>query len=609
MMRQMRENTKWIMLITAIAFVALMVFEWGMDLTGRSGAQAAGGELGRVNGEIITYEEYLAVYRNLYQQQQQASEAGVTGAMNRQIEEAAWDQLVTQRLLGQELRRRGIRVTDEEIRQAALYAPPPELQSAPIFQTDGQFDPVKYQQFLASPTLDDQFLLQLESYYRDVVPRSKLYFQTAAGVTVTDAQLWRMWRDANETATIRYIRFSPDALVSDAEVNITDQAIRQYYTTNRDTFLRPAQASVRYVSLDRTPVAADSTAALQRAGDLRTSLEAGEDFEAVARRATDDDDRTRATPEPFTVIRGQASPELEQAIFSTPAGRTAAPVLTAAGYHVIRVDSQDGDMAQVRQILVPVALSGESEDRLLDRADSLERAADRTNLQQAASEMGLQLQTAELSPALPILPGLGPIDDGVDWAFRDAEIGEASPVLENEQAYYVLELVSRRDEGTLSLQEATPTIRTILMRQAKIQRARERLADAERQARAGEPLEPIAAAWQASVEEAGPFTRSGFVPGIGRMNAAVGAAFGLRPGATSPLIEADLQLFLIRTVARQDASRTEWQAQVAEQRARVLQALGDTRWNQFMLALRETANIVDNRSEIMTTRTGTVPGR
>jgi peptidyl-prolyl cis-trans isomerase D len=608
MMRQMRENTKWIMLITAIAFVALMVFEWGMDLTGRSGAQAAGGELGRVNGEIITYEEYLAVYRNLYQQQQQASEVGVTSAMNRQIEEAAWDQLVTQRLLEQELRRRGIRVTDEEIRQAALYAPPPELQGAPIFQTDGQFDPVKYQQFLASPALDDQFLLQLESYYRDVVPRSKLYFQTAAGVTVTDAQLWRMWRDANETATIRYIRFSPDALVPDAEVTITDQAIRQYYNTNRDSFMRPAQASVRYASLDRTPGAADSAAARQRADGYRTALEAGEDFDAVSRRATDDDDRARATPEPFTVIRGQASPELEQAIFSTPAGRAAAPVLTAAGYQVIRVESRDGDLAQVRQILVPVGLSREAEDRLLDRADSLERAADRTNLQQAASDMGLQVQTAELSPALPILPGVGTIDDGVDWVFTDAEIGEASPVLENEQAYYVLELVTRRDEGALTLQEATPTIRTILMRQAKIQRARERLADAERQARAGEPLEPIAAAWQTTVEEAGPFTRGGFVPGIGRLNAAVGAAFGLRPGGTSPLIEADLQLFLIRSVARQDASRTEWQAQVAEQRARVLQALGDTRWNQVMLALRETANIVDNRSEILT-RSGTAAGR
>jgi hypothetical protein len=50
MMRQMRENTKWIMLITALAFVALMVFEWGMDMTGRSGA-VAGGDIGRVNGE------------------------------------------------------------------------------------------------------------------------------------------------------------------------------------------------------------------------------------------------------------------------------------------------------------------------------------------------------------------------------------------------------------------------------------------------------------------------------------------------------------------------------------------------------------------------------
>ena len=60
MMRQMRENTKWIMLITALAFVALMVFEWGMDMTGRSGSAVAG-EMGRINGESVSYEEWLAV--------------------------------------------------------------------------------------------------------------------------------------------------------------------------------------------------------------------------------------------------------------------------------------------------------------------------------------------------------------------------------------------------------------------------------------------------------------------------------------------------------------------------------------------------------------------
>jgi peptidyl-prolyl cis-trans isomerase D len=599
MMRQMRENTKWIMLITAIAFVALMVFEWGMDLTGRSGAEAAGGELGRVNGQIITYEEYLAIYRNLYQQQQQASDEPISSAMNRQIEEAAWNQLVAQRLLEQELRRRGIRVTDEEIRQAALYAPPPELQQAEEFQTDGQFDPVKYQQFLASPNLPDEFLRQLESYYRDIVPRSKLYFQTTAGLTISDAQLWRMYRDANETATVRYIRFSPEAMIPDGEVSVTDQAIRQYYNAQRSNFIRPAQAGVRYVYLDRSPTAADSVAARELAQSTRQALQAGEEFEAVARRAAGENERARVPTDPFPVARGQASPELERAIFETPVGEVAEPVLTSAGYQLVRVESREGEMAQVRQIVLPVTLRREAEDRLLDRADSLERAADRSTLEQAAAQMGLPVRTAELSPALPFLPGVGPIDEGIDWAFDEAEIGETSPVLEGDQAYYVLELVSRREEGTLSLQEATPTIRTVLLREAKLGRARERLTDAERRARAGEPLEAIAQAWNNAVEDAGPFSRNTFVPGIGRLNAAVGAAFGLRPGETSPLIEAEGQLFLIRSVDREEASRTEWQAQAQEQRARVLQALADMRWNQFMVALRESAEIVDNRNVIL----------
>ena len=67
MMKQMRENTKWIMLITALAFVALMVFEWGMDMSGRSAGALTGGELGRVNGVPITYGEFSEVYRDLYE--------------------------------------------------------------------------------------------------------------------------------------------------------------------------------------------------------------------------------------------------------------------------------------------------------------------------------------------------------------------------------------------------------------------------------------------------------------------------------------------------------------------------------------------------------------
>ena len=63
MMRQMRENTKWIMLVTAMAFVGLMVFQWGMDITGRSGLSI--GEIGSVNGTpVILRGQFNQTYRS-----------------------------------------------------------------------------------------------------------------------------------------------------------------------------------------------------------------------------------------------------------------------------------------------------------------------------------------------------------------------------------------------------------------------------------------------------------------------------------------------------------------------------------------------------------------
>ena len=101
MMRQMRENTKWIMLVTALAFFALMVFEWGMDASGRSGAGQ--GNVGSVNRTAVTYEHWQNVRRNLFDQVQAASDNPLTSAENREIDEAAFDEAVNQILIQQEL--------------------------------------------------------------------------------------------------------------------------------------------------------------------------------------------------------------------------------------------------------------------------------------------------------------------------------------------------------------------------------------------------------------------------------------------------------------------------------------------------------------------------
>ena len=184
MMRQMREATKPIMLFTAAAFVALMVFQWGMDITGISSGGL--GEIGRVNGTPVTYDAYMASYRNLYDQIQRSQEEPVTSQQNKEIEDAAFDEVVNQILIFQELDRRGITVTAEEIQQAAQFSPPADLR--PQFTSEtGQFDVQGYQAFLAQLPQDQ--LLLLEAYYRDVIPRGKLLRQVSSGIFLSDADL------------------------------------------------------------------------------------------------------------------------------------------------------------------------------------------------------------------------------------------------------------------------------------------------------------------------------------------------------------------------------------------------------------------------------------
>src|SRR5690606_24494035 len=275
---KLREKTKVIMLITALAFVGLMVFEWGMDFSGRSSAALTGGEIGRVNGDPITADEYNRVYQNLYDQQAQQQREPITTAQTRQIEDATWNQLVLQRLLQQELRRRGIQVTETEIRQAARFSPPPEFLENELFHTDGQFDLAKYHQFLASPAADEQLLLQLEAYYRDVIPRAKLFQQVVAGIYVPDSELWRLWRDREERVRIRYLVLDPARLVADTDVSVTQQEIEAYYKANKDEFRQNARASVRMAVLEKAVTAEDSAAARARAEALREEILAGGDF-------------------------------------------------------------------------------------------------------------------------------------------------------------------------------------------------------------------------------------------------------------------------------------------------------------------------------------------
>ena len=595
MMRQMRENTKWIMLITATAFVGLMVFQWGMDITGRSGLSI--GEIGSVNGMPVMYDAFNQTYRSLFDQVQASQEDPVTSQQIRDIEDAAFDEVVNQLLIRQELRRRGIVVTNEELLTAARFSPPPEFQNSPAFQTDGFFDIQKYQAFLASPTIDDLTLLQLEAYYRDVIPRSKLMRQVSSDLYVTDAALWDEFRDRHEQISVRYLALNPAQRVADSTVAVTPAEVREYYEAHEQEFALPAQATVRAVVIDKTPTPEDTVAMRALAAELRQEIIEGADFEDMLGQPG----VGAGSGDLGWFTRERMPEEFSDAAFAATIGELTEPVRTGFGYHVIEVQDQTEDSVQARHILVPFARTEESELELLTLADSLEALGESRTLADAALTLNLGVETAYLSTEFAFVAGAGQVGEGSDWAFEEALVGDVSPVLETRQAFYMLELAEIRAAGAISLDDARASIEQTVRAEKKVERAKDEGAEIAAQVRAGVSLADIAEQKNLEIQTAGPYARLDFVPGIGRMNAAVGAGFGLNIGEVTGAVETNNNVFIIELADYFAADSTAFEDQRLVLRDELLGIAQQSRLQNWLQGLREVARIIDRRDEVLNT--------
>jgi peptidyl-prolyl cis-trans isomerase D len=601
MLSTMREKTKIIMLVLAVAFVGWLVFDVGM---GVSAGQVAAPDIGVVNGTPIRYQQWLDASRAAYEEaRQQNPGVSLTREDMRLIEDGAFNALVEQLLLRDEYRRRGISVSDREIADAVRRYPPPEVTQSPQFQTEGQFDPQKYERFLQTTSASREYLIAMEARYREELPRIKLLQQVTSDIYVSDPKLWTIWRDQHESVTVRALLIRPEQAVSDASVRVSDEDTRAYYEANREEFRRPARAALSFLAIAKLPERVDSVAAVEFARVLRDSIARGADFAELARNESADSASREQGGDLGTFGRGQMVRAFEEAAFRQPVGVVGEPVTTPFGIHLIRVERRTGDSVQARHILIPIARRGERLDTLEARADSLDRLAGERSepwaLDSAAHVMGLAIQRGP-----PLIQDVGYVlgryripDVGI-WAF-EARVGETSPVIETGGAYYVFRLDSVRAEGVPPLAEIEAEV-TLQALRAKKRAAAEAIArDAERRLDAGQSLDQVAQALGLSVITLGPFTRSGTAPLLGAATEAIGAAFRLRVGERSRLLSNDEALFFLETARRVRADSTVWAQQRDQQRINLLRVARQLRVQAYLDALRRSADVKDRRAEVL----------
>ncbi|MBP0601339.1 peptidylprolyl isomerase [Aeromonas sanarellii] len=320
-----------------------------------------------VNGNDISAPALENAYRNeRARMEAQMGEAFNQLAANpdymKQFRRGVLDRLIDQALIDDKARSLGLRVSDEQIKQAIV--------AMPEFAEDGKFSNDRYLQLirragmtpemfrdslrqdmvrqqLMGAVLGSEFALKGEAEQLD-----RLYNQTrdlrlvrlaasayVDGVEVSDAEIEQFYK-ANSGRFMNDEKVKVDYLLLDAanlgkNIKVTEQDAQDYYDQHQDLFQRAERRQVAHILI---PFGKDEKAAEQKAEAVLAKAKAGDDFAALAKAESSDTFSAKKGGELDWFEKGVMDPAFEQAAFAlAKAGDLSAVVKSPFGFHIIKL--------------------------------------------------------------------------------------------------------------------------------------------------------------------------------------------------------------------------------------------------------------------------------
>lgn len=461
MLQTIRDNTKGVIAGILIGFLVIIFALSGAEALFSGGARS--GEVATVGGETITENQ---VVREVHRQRQQilnqyGDSVPSEFVSDERLREPAVNALIQRQILVQSARDQGMAVSDEMLDSIIV--------DIPQFAGDaGRFDPQRYQQVLRS-------MGYTPAQYRVVLGEEILLNHLNLGIGasgfVTDDEIQRFVALNFQTRDFQYLTLSESSVAD--EVNVTEQAIEDYYQNNQQQFRQDEQVAVEYIELSvdhliedidideqtlrqqyEENLAAEQTggerrvahilledADSERAAELLQRLEEGEDFAELAREYSDDFGSSDQGGD-LGFVSGEGLPdEFVAAMNALEVGEVSEPVNTEAGLHLIKVlEGEGGEQPTFEEQRDRIARQLARIEAENDFVSLMERLADRSynadRLGPVADEMGLPLGNTGLFTRSG--------GDGIASESAVIEAAFSSEVLERGNSSDLIELAADR---------------------------------------------------------------------------------------------------------------------------------------------------------------------
>lgn len=599
MMGKMRDLAKWVLYILIVAFVALMVVEWGADYSGLQGRSQT--VVGSIEGQEISIDEFNEAYRFAYFNEKQRTGKELDDDEREALRGQVWESMIQQILLKKEIDRLKIRVSDEDVTNYVISLVGQQYASDSVFQTNGQFDMNKFNQVLLRPENKEQ-LVRMEYQARSQMPFVKLQDLITSSVIITEPEVREEYMQKNVKARIAYLSVPVMAFQKDS-VEVSEQDMKAYYAAHREEFSVKERRNLNYILFSTEPTADDSAETYQRAEELKRDILDGADFTHLADVNSEDPSVSKNHGDLGYFVRGQMVQEFSDAAFAAQPGEIVGPVKTSFGLHLIKVidkkKEKGVDQVHAAHILLKFNPSRYTVDNAYQRGQNFTEALSGGDFATEADKQHLQVQkTLDFTYSEGgQIPGVGVMQSAHNWAFN-AGVGEISDLFFTPKGYYVFQVAEIKKAGYKPFEEVKEVCKARVELEKRKALARAYAEKIAPQVQDGSNFAQLAAADPQKIliaDSTADFNMNIYIPKIGRAAAVTAAAFRMETGKTSGMLEAERGFYFIRVLQRTPFNEEDYAKQRPAIRNRLLQQKKRSVFNQWYSRLKEKADIQDHR--------------
>ncbi len=529
-------------IIAIIAIVFVLYF--GSTRQGDRNAKTA-----KVNGELITTQEYKKTYYNMMEMFKNQYKGIWNDDLIKSLDvkTMALNNMIIKILINQEAERLGLAVTKKEVQNSVLkYA---------AFQLDGQFDMRRYQ------TLLDHNRMTPEKFENDLEQEllsGKLRQFLDAFITLTDNEVQDDYEYNNEKIKISFIHFKPDQFKDTIQpdeaamndlfeeqkekyripkkikieyleidpnsfkegIEIPDSEVKSYYEYNIDLFSKPKQVRARHIlfKLDEKTPEEEAKKIRTKAESVLKEAREGKNFAELAKKYSEGPSKTKGGDLGY-FSSGQMVKAFQDEAFKMKSGDISDLVRTKFGYHIIKIEdikeAQTKVQDEARKQIVKTLTENTAMELAYEKGQILiDQMPYDTKLSEYASEHALETKfTDYLSQDDPIHV-IGNKKELKQTIFT-LEINEISELIELRNKYYIFQVSDIKNSYLPEIKAVADKVKKDLIGRLALREAKSAADKFLDHLKNGKAWDELAKEKELKIEKTDFFTRKGYIPKIG----------------------------------------------------------------------------------------------